>query len=79
MSNTISDVTQDLNGRYTWTITEEDGREAEYRTNRHGSGLFVWSNSLSSPDGEWQQILGTGQFSLSHVSGAKRKIRAALG
>jgi len=43
-----------------WAVEPDDGPQRHYRTNREGEGLWAWSHSRS----EWQQTLGTCQFSL---------------
>ncbi|MFA5526340.1 MAG: hypothetical protein WC992_05890 [Acholeplasmataceae bacterium] len=47
-------------GGYRWSIDFGDGHERYYSTDRDGEGLWDASNT-----GAWQQLRGSGQFSLS--------------
>jgi hypothetical protein len=48
-------------GRVYWmTESEYDGELKEYRTNREGEGIWIWSARWNN----WAQIAGTCQFSL---------------
>jgi hypothetical protein len=57
---------------WAWTIKHDDGRELNYRTNKHFEGLYYWDLVTNS----WSQCRGNGQFSLSkHKNIAMRQLK----
>jgi hypothetical protein len=62
---TIKNLRRDGN-KWFWEFADET-----YCTDARGEGIWMWR-----PDGTWQQLVGTCQFSLYgySVSGARKKI-----
>jgi hypothetical protein len=63
---------------YTWQ--QNDGTEIRrYRTDEHGNGLWAEGiNIMGEFTGDWNQVVGTGQFSLpASRTAASSKIRRA--
>lgn len=54
---------------YYWTVTHDDGTEHSYKTDKNGEGLWSWYEGI----GQYRQIKGTCQFSLTAKTDAGRK------
>lgn len=71
----ISTITENEQGRYTWTVTGTTWHYADgevevtqtYATNPAGNGLFYWVDGQG-----WKQELGTCQFSLNCARSTRR-------
>ena len=72
-TNSIRFLAPDTKGRIYWRATFQDSSVALCRTDTQGEGLWIFYDDVRA----WQQVAGTGQFSLAYVSRSTQRRRIA--